>query len=74
MSRQSVNLENVLDKKVRARRVIIGSIDAISDSTILVASPLGEKYNIPRLHIESGNSKEIQLDISPKQLQRYKIN
>jgi hypothetical protein len=35
----------------------------------VVASPLGEKYNIPRLLIECGNNRVIQLDISPKELE-----
>ncbi|HEX9318650.1 MAG TPA: hypothetical protein VF884_06920 [Nitrososphaeraceae archaeon] len=40
MSQQNVNLDNVLDKKVRAKKSLIGSVEAKSDSFILVASPM----------------------------------
>jgi hypothetical protein len=73
MSQQNVNLDNVLDKKVRAKKSLIGSVEARSDSFILVASPMGMKYNIPRSHVERRTGNEILLDISYKELQRYKI-
>jgi hypothetical protein len=52
MLHENLNLNNVLEKKVRAKKTLVGSIEAIPDSFILVASPSGVKYNIPRSHIE----------------------
>jgi hypothetical protein len=72
MLHESVNLNNVLEKKVRAKKTLVGSIEAISDSFILVASPSGVKYNIPRSHIEGRIGNEFMLDIAFKELQRYR--
>jgi hypothetical protein len=73
MSQQNVNLDNILDKKVRAKKSLIGSVEAKSESFILVASPAGTKYNVPRSHIERRAGNELLLDISYKELQRFKI-
>ena len=73
MLQENLNLDNVLEKKVRAKKSLVGSIEAKSDSFILVASPAGVKYNIPRSHIEGRIGNEIMLDISHKELKRYKI-
>lgn len=72
MLHESLNLNNVLEKKVRAKKTLVGSIEAISDSFILVASPSGVKYNIPRSHIEERIGNEFMLDIAFKELQRYR--
>ena len=72
MLHESLNLNNVLEKKVRAKKTLVGSIEAISDSFILVASPSGVKYNIPRSHIEGRIGNEFMLDIAFKDLQRYR--
>jgi hypothetical protein len=72
MLHESLNLNNVLEKKVRAKKTLVGSIEAISDSFILVASPSGVKYNIPRSHIEGRIGNEFMLDIAFKELQRYR--
>lgn len=73
MSQQNVNLDNILDKKVRAKKSLIGSVEAKSESFILVASPAGTKYNVPRSYIERRAGNELLLDISYKELQRFKI-
>ena len=73
MSQENLNLDNILDKKVRARKTLVGAIEAKSDSFILVSSPSGKKYNIPRSHIERRIGNEFMLDISFKDLQRYRI-
>lgn len=73
MSQQNVNLDNILDKKVRAKKSLIGSVEAKSESFILVASPAGIKYNVPRSHIERRLGNELLLDISYKELQRFKV-
>jgi len=73
MSQEKLNLDNVLDKKVRAKKTLVGAIEAKSDSFILVTSPSGKKYNIPRSHIERRIGNEFMLDISFKDLQRYRI-
>jgi hypothetical protein len=73
MTQENLNLDNVLEKKVRAKKTLVGSIEAKSDSFILVASPSGIKYNIPRLHIELKIGNELMLDISFKELQKYRI-
>ena len=73
MFQENLNLDDVLDKKVRAKKTLVGSIEAKSDSFILVASPSGAKYNIPRSHIERKIGNEFMLDISFKDLQRFKI-
>ena len=73
MSQENLNLDNILDKKVRAKKTLVGAIEAKSDSFILVTSPSGEKYNIPRSHIEHRIGNEFMLDISFKHLQRYRI-
>ena len=72
MLHESLNLNNVLEKKVRAKKTLVGSIEALSDSFILVASPSGVKYNIPRSHIEGRIGNEFMLDIAFKELQRYR--
>ena len=72
MLHESLNLNNVLEKKVRAKKTLVGSIEAISDSFILVASPSGVKYNIPRSHIEGRIGNEFMLDIAFKELERYR--
>jgi hypothetical protein len=72
MLQENLNLNNVLEKKVRAKKTLVGSIEAISDSFILVASPSGVKYNIPRSHIEGRIGNEFMLDIAFKELPRYR--
>lgn len=73
MAQENLNLENVLEMKVRAKKTLVGSIEAKSDSFILVNSPSGIKYNIPRSHIERKIGNELMLDISFKELQKYRI-
>jgi len=73
MLQENLNLNNVLEKKVRAKKTLVGSIEAISDSFILVASPSGVKYNIPRSHIERRIGNEFMLDTAFKELQRFRI-
>lgn len=73
MSQENLNLDNILEKKVRAKKTLVGAIEAKSDSFILVASPSGERYNIPKSHIERRIGNEFMLDISFKDLQRYRI-
>jgi len=73
MSQENLNLDNILEKKVRAKKTLVGAIEAKSDSFILVASPSGERYNIPKSHIERRIGNEFMLDISFKDLQKYRI-
>ena len=73
MSQENLNLDNILEKKVRAKKTLVGAIEAISDSFILVASPSGVKYNIPRSHIEGRIGNEFMLDTAFKELQRFRI-
>ncbi len=73
MAQENLNLENVLEMKVRAKKTLVGSIEAKSDSFILVTAPSGIKYNIPRSHIERKIGNELMLDISFKELQKYRI-
>ena len=73
MAQENSNLENILEMKVRAKKTLVGSIEAKSDSFILVSSPSGIKYNIPRSHIERKIGNELMLDISFKELQKYRI-
>ena len=72
MAQENLNLENILEMKVRAKKTLVGSIEAKSDSFILVNSPSGVKYNIPRSHIERKIGNELMLDISFKELQKYR--
>ena len=73
MLQENLNLDNILEKKVRAKKTLVGAIEAKSESFILVTSRSGEKYNIPRSHIERRIGNEFMLDISFKDLQRYRI-
>ena len=73
MSQENLNLDNILEKKVRAKKTLVGAIEAKSDSFILVASPSGERYNIPKSHIERRIGNEFMLDIPFKDLQKYRI-
>lgn len=73
MLQENLDLDNILDKKVRAKKTLVGAIEAKSDSFILVTSRSGKKYNIPRSHIERRIGNEFMLDISFKDLQRYRI-
>ena len=73
MLQENLNLDDVLEKKVRAKKTLVGSIEAKSESFILVSSPSGIMYNIPRSHIERKIGNEFMLDISFKDLQRYRI-
>ena len=72
MAQENLNLENILEMKVRAKKTLVGSIEAKSDSFILVTSPSGIKYNIPRSHIERKIGNELMLDIPFKELQKYR--
>jgi hypothetical protein len=45
MLQKNLNLDNILEKKVRAKKTLVGAIEAKSDSFILVTSPSGEKYS-----------------------------
>ena len=73
MLQKNLNLDNMLEKKVRAKKTLVGAIEAKSDSFILVTSPSGGKYNIPISHIERRIGNVFMLDISFKDLQRYRI-
>jgi hypothetical protein len=73
MLRQNLNLDNLLEKRVRAKKTLVGTIEAKSDSFILVTSPSGVKYSIPRYHIDRRIGNELMLDISVKELLRYRI-
>lgn len=73
MLRQNLNLDNLLEKKVRAKKTLVGTIEAKSDSYILVTSPTGVKYSIPTSHIDCRIGNELMLDISVKELLRYRI-
>ena len=39
MLQENLNLDNILEKKVRAKKTLVGAIEAKSDSFILVTSP-----------------------------------
>ena len=73
MLQENLNLESMLEKKVRAKKKLLGSIEAKSDSFILVVSPSGLKYNIPRSHINRRIGNEFILDMSLEQTQRYRV-
>ncbi len=62
----------MLEKRVRAKKTVVGLIEAISDSFILVTSPSGVKYNIPKSHIERRIGNEFMLDIPVKDLKRFR--
>jgi len=73
MSQENVHWDNVLEKNVRAKKALVGHVEAISDRFILIAATAGMKYNVPRSHIKAEMGKEILLDISPKDLQKYRF-
>ena len=73
MLQQKLNLDNALEKKVRAKKDFVGYVEAITDTYILVASLTGAKYNIPRWHIDGRIGNEFMLDIPFKELQRYRM-
>jgi hypothetical protein len=73
MSQENIHLENVLEKNVRAKKSLVGHVEAISDRYILVTGTTGMKYNVPRSHIKGEVGREILLDISPKDLQKYRF-
>jgi len=73
MLQKNLNIDDMLEKKVRAKKTLIGLIEAISDSFILVTSQSGVKYNIPKSHIERRIGNEFMLDIPIKDLQRFKV-
>lgn len=71
MAQQNLSLNNALDKKVRAKKNFVGYVEAITDTFVLVASPSGLKYKIPRWHIDKLIGNEFMLDLSLKELHRY---
>ena len=73
MLQKNLNIDDMLEKKVRAKKTLVGLIEAISDSFILVTSQSGVKYNIPKSHIERRIGNEFMLDIPIKDLQRFRI-
>ena len=73
MLEQKLNLDDALEKKVRAKKNFVGNVVAITDRFLLVASPSGAKYNIPRWHIDRSIGNEFELDASFKELQRYRM-
>jgi hypothetical protein len=62
-----------IGKESQSKKTLVGAVEAKSDSFILVTSPSGKKYNIPKSHIERRIGNELMLDISFKDLQRYRI-
>ncbi|MDW0254924.1 MAG: hypothetical protein QN718_10010 [Nitrososphaeraceae archaeon] len=62
-----------MKRRSEQKKTLVGSIEAISDSFILVASPSGVKYNIPKSHIERRIGNEFMLDVSTKDIQRYRF-
>ena len=73
MLQKNLNIDDMLEKKVRAKKTLVGLIEAISDSFILVTSRSGVKYNIPKSHIERRIGNEFMLDIPIKDLQRFRV-
>ena len=73
MLQKNLNVDDMLEKKVRAKKTLVGLIEAISDSFILVTSQSGVKYNISKSHIERRIGNEFMLDIPIKDLQRFRI-
>jgi len=73
MLQKNLNIDDMLEKKVRAKKTLVGLIEAISDSFILVTSQSGVKYNIPKSHIERRIGNEFMLDIPIKDLQRFRV-
>jgi len=72
MFQKNLNMDQMLEKRVRAKKTVVGLIEAISDSFILVTSPSGVKYNIPKSHIERRIGNEFMLDIPVKDLKRFR--
>lgn len=72
MLQKNLNVDDMLEKKVRAK-TLVGLIEAISDSFILVTSRSGVKYNIPKSHIERRIGNEFMLDIPIRDLQRFRV-
>jgi len=73
MLQKNLNVDDMLEKEVRAKKTLVGLIEAISDSFILVTSRSGVKYNIPKSHIERRIGNEFMLDIPIKDLQRFRV-
>jgi hypothetical protein len=73
MLQKNLNIDDMLEKKVRAKKTLVGLIEAISDSFILVTSQSGVKYNIPKSHIERRIGNEFMLDIPIRDLQRFRV-
>lgn len=73
MLQKNLNVDDMLEKKVRAKKTLVGLIEAISDSFILVTSQSGVKYNISKSHIERRIGNEFMLDIPIKDLQRFRV-
>jgi hypothetical protein len=73
MLQKNLNIDDMLEKKVRAKKTLVGLIEAISDRFILVTSHSGVKYNIPKSHIERRIGNEFMLDIPTKDLQRFRV-
>jgi hypothetical protein len=73
MLQKNLNVDDMLEKKVRAKKTFVGLIEAISDSFILVTSQSGVKYNIPKSHIERRIGNEFMLDIPIRDLQRFRV-
>jgi hypothetical protein len=73
MLQKNLNRDDMLEKKVRAKKTLVGLIEAISDSFILVTSRSGVKYNIPKSHIERRIGNEFMLDIPIRDLQRFRV-
>jgi hypothetical protein len=73
MLQKNLNVDDMLEKKVRAKKTLVGLIEAISDSFILVTSRSGVKYNIAKSHIERRIGNEFMLDIPIRDLQRFRV-
>ena len=73
MLQKNLNVDDMLEKEVRAKKTLVGLIEAISDSFILVTSQSGVKYNIPKSHIERRIGNEFMLDIPIRDLQRFRV-
>ena len=73
MLQKNLNVDDMLEKEVRAKKTLVGLIEAISDSFILVTSRSGVKYNISKSHIERRIGNEFMLDIPIRDLQRFRV-
>ena len=72
MSDIVLHWENLENKIVTAKDKRVGRITETSDNSLVIQDRRRIKYTVPKFHIGQYNGYEVFLDLSSKELKKYK--